>query len=79
MLSPRFQEGISLRDQGTIDLDLPGGDAQALEFICNFTHVRPERLPDTLPATQLLLSALTCDKYGFAAAVKHSAGTSRGR
>ena len=73
MLSPRFQEGTSLRDQGTLELALPKDDAQSMETVCATIHARPELLPATLPPQQLLNFALVCDKYDFAAHVKHHA------
>ncbi|KAF5574827.1 uncharacterized protein FSUBG_14004 [Fusarium subglutinans] len=64
MLGPNWKEGHDMRhSNGPFELFLPDDDAAALEIICSVIHYQNDKIPQTLPASDVLAVAVAADKY----------------
>jgi len=70
MFGPGWKEGHDILDRdGPIELVLPEDNASALQLICIILHHQNNKLPQTLPATDILRVAITADKFDFVRAL----------
>ncbi|KAF5674644.1 hypothetical protein FCIRC_7709 [Fusarium circinatum] len=64
MLGPNWKEGHDMRhSDGPFELLLPDDDATALKIICSVIHFQNDKIPQTLPASDVLAVAIAADKY----------------
>lgn len=71
MFEPDWKEGDNMlgRD-GPVELLLPEDNAAAMKLICAIIHHQNKRIPQTLPASDVLGIAVTADKYDCVDALK---------
>ncbi|KAF5712283.1 hypothetical protein FMUND_8557 [Fusarium mundagurra] len=66
MLGPNWKEGHDMRcHDGPFELSLPEDDATAMDIICSVIHLQNDRIPQTLPARDILSVAIAADKYDY--------------
>ncbi|KAF5697377.1 hypothetical protein FGLOB1_12804 [Fusarium globosum] len=64
MLGPNWKEGHDMRHHnGPFEIPLPEDNATAMEIICSVIHFQNDRIPQTLPASDVLAIAIAADKY----------------
>ncbi|PNP78640.1 hypothetical protein FNYG_07986 [Fusarium nygamai] len=64
MLGPNWKEGHDMRQHsGSHGVLLPDDNATAMEIICSVIHFQNDKIPQTLPASDVLAVALAADKY----------------
>ncbi|KAI1009412.1 hypothetical protein LB504_002951 [Fusarium proliferatum] len=76
MLGPNWKEGQNMRDHdGAFQLSLPDDNATALQIICCVVHYQNDRIPKTLPASDVLAVAVAADKYDCLNALDFASNT----
>ncbi|KAF5979466.1 hypothetical protein FCOIX_5294 [Fusarium coicis] len=64
MLGPNWKEGHDIRQRGgSHEVSLPDDNATAMEIICSVIHFQNDKIPQTLPASDVLAVTLAADKY----------------
>ncbi|CVL08701.1 uncharacterized protein FMAN_06860 [Fusarium mangiferae] len=64
MLGPNWREGHDMRyHNGPFELPLPEDNATAMEIICSVIHFQNDKIPQILPASDVLAVAIAADKY----------------
>ncbi|KAF5567587.1 hypothetical protein FPHYL_3210 [Fusarium phyllophilum] len=70
MLRLNWKEGHDMQQQnGPHEVSLPDDNATAMEIICAVIHFQNDKIPQTLPASDVLAVALAADKYDFLNAI----------
>ncbi|KAF5668771.1 btb poz domain-containing protein [Fusarium denticulatum] len=71
MLGPSWKEGHDMRQHGgSHEVLLPDDNASAMEIICSVIHFQNHKIPQTLPASDVLAVTLAADKYDFLNAIQ---------
>jgi hypothetical protein len=65
LLKSGFQEGETLRKEGSVTLSLPEDDVYAFSLIMNIIHARNTLLPSEVTLSTLTSLAILVDKYAF--------------
>ncbi|KAF5584300.1 hypothetical protein FPANT_7903 [Fusarium pseudoanthophilum] len=64
MLGPNWKGGHDMRQHGgSHEVLLPDDNATAMRIICSVIHFQNDKIPETLPASDVLAVALAADKY----------------
>ncbi|KAF5544662.1 hypothetical protein FMEXI_6491 [Fusarium mexicanum] len=64
MLGPNWKKGHDMRNHnGPHEVLLPDDDATVLKIICSVIHFQNDKIPQTLPASDVLAVAIAADKY----------------
>lgn len=70
-----WKEGEELAANGTVTINLPEDDTEAMEIICHAVHHRTDSVPGTVSLRLLSKMAVLSDKYFFDAALKTTVTT----
>ncbi|EME41293.1 hypothetical protein DOTSEDRAFT_108293, partial [Dothistroma septosporum NZE10] len=79
LFEPKFEEGIALASDKSLDITLPEDDPDAMESICNVLHLRNDEAGISttdhraMTARQVLEIAVFCDKYNCQTAMAAAA------